>query len=387
MKTYNETVQVNDGLKADIEVNHFRVEVTGSEKCGKAEIEISTAEYENPEELFKVEYRKEDNILTIKELEQQDKIQKGKAMLKLTVPFESDISIKSDNSPIILTDLKGELNAKSRNGSVKITQCLGKASAETRNGALILKKNEGTVNLKTMNGSIEISEGRGSLQAETGNGSVRCNNTLFDRVEVTVKNGSIYYELPTIEKGMFNLTSKNGPVRVFVPTELPFNITAKNENGRFNFALSDNYETGREGNRKIIKSVRGSGKVAVEVQNVNGSISIFSDKSTRQQTFSIPFDPEQFPWMNEGDMQTDKLGKDFKRSIRKMVIKNLKKAGILNEEDTNQDKPETDEKETVSQEETTDFGNLEGKVLQMLEQGIISADEAEMLIDAMKKED
>lgn len=383
METIKKVIQVKEGLKLVTEMNRISLSVIASGSVDKVTVELDSENGEELENVCSIDYDDKKNELMIKEIAETERKQAPKSFLKIFTGKNTAVRSISKNASASASGLEGNLFLRSINGSLASENCTGEVSLESKNGRIGVGNACGLVDLVSKNGSIEINGGQGTLKVTTDNGSVRCGKCLHEKAAVNVKNGSIYYELPSIEKGSFTINSKNGAIRLIVPPELPYNVTAFNHNGRFNFGLPGNYETGKKNGSKYIKAFKGSGKVIVLTQNINGSISLISNKGrimnkeTEKKSSGLEF-------VNTTQVGSDEWKDGLKNSIKGKVMKNLMQAGIINGsgEKTNN----RDDKKQQQEKRKASAGQIspEMKVLRMLEEGIISKDDAEKLINVMK---
>ncbi len=397
MRGRNLEISVNKGLRLDIQIEAFALEVNSSELKDVVTIDIQVGNDDVLEKFFDINYHKEKNILYLKEKTQGDNKQKREALLKLTVPIETSITAFTENRTIVINGLIGEHKVMSKNGRIDLSNCNGQVFIESKNGSLVITKTSGIVNLESKNGHIDVNHGEGTLLIKAVNGSVRCSKVNYDKSEAFSKNGSIYYEVPMKKKGSYSFYNKNGSIRIFIPSELPYNISAKNENGRYNFSLASNYEVYEEGHKKYLKSVKGIGKVLIHPENINGSISLFSERkqqilTNRGQKINISrVNKEELSdhisrrgedniSMNSGDMHKDRKTNSYDNHFSELLAKKRKT-------------PEDDGLTDVSVNEGAVIINkyqnkeLIMEILQMLEQGNITIDEADRLVSAIPKKE
>ncbi len=383
MTTLKKEIQVQEGLSLDTELNRVRLAVTGSNQPGQVTIELDSEDDKELDKILNIDYDRKENKLTLRELEDPDTAKTSKFFLKVFTGKFTDVRSISKNAAASISDIEGNIILKSINGSIVSENCQGDISLESKNGRINVRKTGGSVVLVTKNGSIEVVDGHGTQKIATGNGSVKCTRCLHEKSVVNVKNGCIYYEVPKIEKGSFTINSKNGAIRMIVPPELPYNVSAYNLNGRFNFGLPGDYETGKEDGSKYIKAFKGSGKVVILIHNKNGSISFVSNKGeimknkkkNKMFSFDMKFDPTG----------SQEWTKTLKSNIKDTVMNNLKQAGIMDDPDEKACQHEDNDKKKEQKMASTDNTSPKMRVLQMLEEGIISKDDAEKLINAIKR--
>ena len=314
--------------------------------------------------------------------------------------FENCIYINNENGSIKMNNILGKTKIINENGSIKLEFIEGEVLLETENGSVKMKQCSAQISLENENGSISISDCFGKLQAVSENGMIKILQSNFDNVKITNSNGSIYYEFAEVEKGNFYFINENGKIQLIIPSYIEYSLTAKNKLGKISVGLDGDYNIERENGYKVLKMNKASGKVTVFAENNIGSISL--SKSLRKET-TLKFEfindiLDDTDFSNLGDIQemiTKTLG-NVKRSINNLEIpdigklkKNIiTKLKTIMPEDENLEKFETEIDETFqtfenedNEEENESSSHL--KILQMLEAGKITADEANKLLEAL----
>jgi hypothetical protein len=394
------------------------------------------------EDIVDTKYNKKKNTLYIK-LNEPDNIKYMESHLELKVPHVTEIIAKTENGGISIENLhgiqtvttengavkmdhvNGDLVCKTENGAMKLLDCNSDANLETENGSLKMKKCDGNFNVKSENGSFKLIGCKGSLDLENENGAIRVQDAEFSKVTIMNQNGMIYYEFTPIDKGQFKFENENGKIHLIIPDEVPYEIEARNELGGLHVGLEGNYDRRQEGNTHIIEMVKGSGKVEIFVKNRHGSIS-FMNNPIKDGKFK--FDMSHISKAMDNAMKhiPDEYC-DKEKILRKMEkakkkLKNIKipdMKSVMTEVMTDvqdemknvykdfsteefKEKAEQEINEGISmvmgkvQEKVKDQSVSEQekrevnersrlKILQMLSDGKITADEAEKLLKAMEQ--
>jgi hypothetical protein len=100
---------------------------------------------------------------------------------EIFVPIETDLKLKASNGGILIRDVRGTAEFKTSNGGISLSGMGGSVSGETMNGGLTIQLDgerfEGSLfAVKTKNGGIRLnvpSNYAGRIHARTVNGSVR----------------------------------------------------------------------------------------------------------------------------------------------------------------------------------------------------------------------
>ncbi|HRX42857.1 MAG TPA: DUF4097 family beta strand repeat-containing protein [Clostridia bacterium] len=148
-----------------------------------------------------------------------------------------DAEFITKNGSLRLDGIKSPvIKAHTKNGSVTLSNCASeKAGVETSNGSIIIQDSE-----------IEL------LDCNTTNGSIRCNGSKSDNFEASTSNASISMEDFDLvgSKGIMNLKTSNGNVRIKIPDDIGAMFKAQaGRNGRVtvNFPCTINRDLEYEG--------------------------------------------------------------------------------------------------------------------------------------------
>jgi len=136
---------------------------------------------------------------------------------ELWVPHQVELTARTTNGNVSVSDISGNLNARSTNGNVTLDGVEGSVNAHTTNGnvtASLLAYNGGEMDLHSTNGSIKFtgpSDLAVNLEAKTTNGSVKTDYP----VTVSGKQGRNRLN-GTINGGgdLLRLKTTNGSVRI-----------------------------------------------------------------------------------------------------------------------------------------------------------------------------
>ncbi|MDO9576687.1 MAG: DUF4097 family beta strand repeat-containing protein [Candidatus Cloacimonadales bacterium] len=436
-------IEVKPNLKVNLTSENFSVRVSGWEQdfaelnvemeykqIGEQEIKL--------EEIIVIDHQEEENILNITISDPKD-MRISKARIDLNIPHVSTIQAKMENGSIKVNNLSGEQKLETENGSIKLDTMNGKLDCSSENGAVMLDSCQaditlGTENgsvkaadcdgkmiLKTENGAVKLKRCTGTLEAETENGMVRIIEAGFSKVVIHSDNGSIFYDFQVLEKGQFDFQNDNGRIQLVIPDDLEYEIKARNKMGKFNVSLPGDYERKQTDDKHILELSKGSGNVKINVQNEFGSINLLN-----QAGKSFDFDSEKFTRIFDtiidkipDDIDTDKIRAKLERAKEKMkhirmpdphkiqmhidramndVNKEIKNIKLdINFDDL---KEKADEavsnvmnavKNKFSSNEMTEDETQESnrrsrlKILQLLQDGKINAEEAEKLLKAMEE--
>lgn len=196
--------------------------------------------------------------------------------------------VQSENAPVKLEAIEGTLHIETENGPVSILDVTGDAIVQTENGPIKVKQLNGLLKIETENGPVKLVKCEGNLQLKVENGVVRILQSSFETASVRGENSGIYYEFAPILSGTCAIENENGKITLVIPEELEFNLKALNRHGKIHVALDGDYEQINEDGYKGIEMVRGAAKVDVDAKNMHGSIVITNKKLGSSQGINIP---------------------------------------------------------------------------------------------------
>jgi hypothetical protein len=95
------------------------------------------------------------------------------------VPHASNLRLKNVSGPINAQDVNGDVRVNDVDGTAVLTAIKGEVRAETVNGSLQAQDIEGTAKLHTVNGRMRVQEGSlSALKADTVNGDIEVGASL-----------------------------------------------------------------------------------------------------------------------------------------------------------------------------------------------------------------
>ncbi|NQT64959.1 MAG: hypothetical protein HQ554_02160, partial [FCB group bacterium] len=429
----NYEYEVKDDLKVEFASGNYGVNISGSEDT-TARIEIEAkVKYEDwvDDDVSKVvscEYNKKQNSLTVNTNEEFDV---KNIKIDVYVPKKTHVDAKTENAhislmelvgshqiqnengPIFVTDNSGDMQITSENGPVEITKNIGDIILTFENGPLSIKNSSGKIKIITENSPIKFGNCKGDLILNTENSSIKILSAGFDSASINNENGSIYYEFQDVEKGKFNFKNQMGGIHLVIPDNIPYKIAAKNKLGKFYVGLKGDYDGINDGinigDEKNLNMVKGAGTVKIMAENEYGTIRLV-DTARSKKTFDFSFVSDimdkSFKNVPEEYSETVKKGMEkAKDAMKNIEIPNVneimadvqdKMKGVFAKFSSDEFKEQAEEKinegiskvvqevhERVKDRDLTDNEQTKVdersrlKILQMLADGKITADEAE----------
>jgi len=377
--------------------------------------------------LIITDFDKEENRLYVDFTKFEGKYNILKADITIEVPFECRSKIKSENGKVSLSNLIGEqsiisengplkaeniegnINIKTENSMIKISSVIGNITCETENSMIKISKTTGKIELSSENGMIKVSDSSGTLISESENGMVRVINSLFEKAVIRNENGTIHFETKNLEKGSIRLENENGKINLILPKEMNYDITAKNIFGSFQIGVDGSMEKTKEGDYRIIHIIKGSGHVKMELLNENGNIKVgnklennFADK-IEEAVSSMLSNDNLIEKLDIGEKLinavkesiTDKNIEKAEEKIKAIIKEKQEKIEGKSEELSEKIKKQVNKVlgkafEIISEKEKPDNDEIKKrsrmKILEMLQDGKITPEQAEKLLNALEKD-
>lgn len=303
---------------------------------------------------------------------------------KTTITINPDFEYKRKHTVILHLPKKSSFNisAETNNGLISFQSLNGKLNANTRNGKIELEELQGTVTATCANGSINSKNIDGTIDFSSANGRISVRESAIQG-ESTVKsgNGRIFLQLNPSPTGTMSIFSGNGKVRLALPEHGNFSIQIKTKGRLFNNlegcgTRTENEATiiqkGEGGFNFLINNYRG-GVTLVKYEDIDTNI----DEGPKDFFEDMPFGDffhGMFKCFEPGDRGRRGFEDDISDFLEKMADfgsrfgKMGKKASHKYSHHTGRKKEDGDIR----------------LVLEMLQEGRITAEEAEKLINAIK---
>ena len=156
--------------------------------------------------------------------------------VKVTLPHESELSLKTGSADITVDGTVGAVEIKSGSGDVRLADLAGPglvetgsgdvtvevANAELRvksgSGEVVVRHTEGAVAISTGSGDVRIGTAHGPAAVKTGSGDLRVSEAHTD-VSLTTGSGDLV--VGTAHRGRLTAKGASGDVRVGIPAGVP----------------------------------------------------------------------------------------------------------------------------------------------------------------------
>lgn len=261
----DQTVQVAKGTKLD--VNNFAGDVivkVWDRDAVRVEVDHSDRET--------IDIRQEDQILRVR-----GRSVRGGPPRALdytfTVPSWMSISVAGTYADVTMEGVGGEVNVETTRGDIKVTGGSGFVSLKSVQGEIDLQKAKGRIEVRAVNEGIRLADIGGDLSAETTNGSITLDRIDSANVDLYTVNGSISYDGPIRDKGVYRLTTHNGMIAMPVPDRVNATLMLRTYNG----AIRSSFQLPADDSQRAIKRrtlTLGNGSAHVELESFGGTIAL-----------------------------------------------------------------------------------------------------------------
>jgi hypothetical protein len=178
------------------------------------------------------------------------------AKLIVTMPRDANVIARSGDGSIRVDDVRGRLELRTGDGSIRATDVGGQMIFGTGDG------------------SVTIDNAEGDLDVDTGDGSVSVAGKL-DLVKLHTGDGSITFraEAGTAMKGDWSMTTGDGGVSLYLPTDFAAELDAHTGDGAIRNELSIAGQDGeRDRERRTLKGRLGAGGRTLRIRTGDGSV-------------------------------------------------------------------------------------------------------------------
>jgi DUF4097 and DUF4098 domain-containing protein YvlB len=155
-------------------------------------------------------------------------------------------------------------------GDIKVRGGAGFVRLQSVQGAVSVERTKGRVDAHTFNDSIHLTDITGDVTAETINGGITLERIDASSVDASTVNGEISYDGQIKDRGLYRLTSHNGPIDVTLGDRVNATVTVRTFNGQVSSTLPVRIEQADKHRRTL---TTGNGSARVEIESFNGGIS------------------------------------------------------------------------------------------------------------------
>lgn len=368
--------------------------------------------------------------------------------LEIALPSVNNVTVDMENAAVEVHNLNGNFEIQQENGKVLIDSCVGTLKGHSENGGFKTFDFTGNIEIENENGGIVVEKCSGdTIDVHNENGSIKILESRFNKGDIENENGSVYYEMLYVQEGDFHIRDENGTIKLIIPDELEYDIHAITEMGQIKFLLNKDkteYDYRKTDDFKEFHAVEGTGSVHFELENENGSVVIsndpklmiqgvkkhFEELEDKMENFDIHIDTDSIENMVSNIAVTiektiqglsnsrvkDSLEKavnqlkdttqDYVTKVKNDVaedtkpifneiipniqnsFKNAKESvirTITKAVQNNQEQPSKETNASCDEKNEDSTRNSRLKILELLEKGKISVEDAEKLLSALSK--
>lgn len=381
-------------------------------------------EYEENEPIGDYSYNESDNSFSYVITGDEGIRNNRRNMIKFKIPVNSCLKIESETNLIDLNSIEGKCDLENENGPIHIKSCSLNGEVKIENGPVDIQESIFNGHISTENGPVTLKNCQGeSLDLNSENGQLRMLNMSYKDLRGESENGSIVCELALIESGEIDLRTENGPIKMMIPDTLTFNLEARTENAPIRTNDKRIFVAG--GNNMSIKN--SESMIFISLETENAPITLIHDKQLIIKAIESELNKaDEYIQKITADVDVDEIRNTIEDSMKKVkimvessidkgkngvfsVIKNIfgefDKDNIDGLKENLKEKKEEIKvniksaidkiKDTEFKFESSDSSKKKSgvndskeqsrlKILELLEKGLITADDAEKLLKAIE---
>jgi DUF4097 and DUF4098 domain-containing protein YvlB len=198
----------------------------------------------------------------------------------ITVPAWMPVSVSGTSTDVDVDGTAADVTIETVKGDVKVRGGAGFVRLQSVQGAVTVERTRGRVEARTLNDSIHLSDITGDVTAETINGGITLERIDASSIDVSTVNGEISYDGQIKDRGLYRLTSHNGPIDIALADRTNATVTVRTFNGEVTSTLPVKIEQTDRHRRTL---TTGNGSARIEIESFNGEISLHRPGEARQQ--------------------------------------------------------------------------------------------------------
>ncbi|HUS14465.1 MAG TPA: DUF4097 family beta strand repeat-containing protein [Chloroflexia bacterium] len=177
--------------------------------------------------------------------------------LVVHVPHRCDLTLRTANGDIELSQIRGKVFVQTASGDVNMTEVEGSVLVKSASADVTINRLRGRLGVRSMSGDLEVQESElGALSVGTVSGDLDISAALHPSDEYLIQtvSGDVQLTLPMDIHAMVGLVTVSGEMEC----ELP-------------------HQAERQGRRRRQLAVNGGGDVRLQIQTTSGDIQISGD--------------------------------------------------------------------------------------------------------------
>lgn len=199
--------------------------------------------------------------------------------VEIDLPKGSELRIQGRSVHAAIDSVK-KVNIRNVSGNISLRNIESEAAATTHQGNIVVENSKGVMNLATTTGNIvaiDVSSSNvGELfRARTNSGAVALKNISHYQIEANTITGSLVFDGTFLDGGIYNFRTSNGSIKLNIPEQSSFKLTAIYGFGKFDSGISFKAaEQSKPGQPGRVAGVMGAGGAEVSLSTNSGSIGI-----------------------------------------------------------------------------------------------------------------
>jgi gas vesicle protein len=275
-------------------------------------------DYDESEIVGEFEYDESSNSLSY-ELTGDDDIRRNRNnVIRLKVPKGLNLEVESEVNLIELDGIYGKCEISNENGPIQIKKSVLSGKAEVENGPLDVTDTEFNGEIATENGPILMKNCNGDkIDINSENGQIKLLNISYSSVTGESENGSIVCELGINDRSELDLRTENGPIKLTIPDGLIFNLEARTENAPIR--TNDRRVFGAGGNTLTLNN--SDAKVFITLETENAPITVIHDKHIIFKAMESELNKaEEYIQKITSEVNIDDISEKIEDSLKKVRV-------------------------------------------------------------------
>ncbi len=195
------------------------------------------------------------------------------------VPTTAQVQVETTSGDITVNDVAGRAGEApgvvlhSVSGDITVSGVENGLTINTTNGDINLERADNGLNVTTTNGDISVKGISGALMLQSTNGDMRVRDADVKQLDVSTTNGSFDFSGSLASSSQNRVEAVNGDITLTLPHNSDFRLQATTVRG--DLSLDDSFAAQRsQDSRTALNATVGSGAATLNIQTVNGDITI-----------------------------------------------------------------------------------------------------------------
>jgi DUF4097 and DUF4098 domain-containing protein YvlB len=186
------------------------------------------------------------------------------------VPNWLPVTVEGSSASVTIQGVAADISVETVNGPIRVQGGEGRIAVHSVQSIVTVDGARGPVEATSMNEDVRVNGATGQVHAESVNGDLRVTGGQSTDIVATTVNGSIDFEVPILNGGLYRLSTHNGRVRMTIQEGASAAVTASTYAGDFRttfpIAITERTRTGRTA------FMIGSGSARIEASSFNGTV-------------------------------------------------------------------------------------------------------------------